>query len=227
MTSEPIVRLTDVGVTYPGPPPTKALEQVDLTIQRGDHVAIVGPSGSGKSTLLSVVGLLHTPTTGTYQLDGIDVSTLRESQRAAARGQRIGFVFQSFHLLDQRSAVENVMMGTLYHPRRHTQQERVDAALRVLDQVGMSHRIQAPPSTLSGGERQRVAIARALVGNPDVVLCDEPTGNLDSVNASRVLALLDDLNAAGQTIVVITHDAHVAAQADTRYSITDGRLREC
>ncbi|MGH9113461.1 MAG: ABC transporter ATP-binding protein [Acidimicrobiales bacterium] len=162
----PAVRLTGVARTYPGPPPVPALLPLHVTVERGDYVAIVGPSGSGKSTFLNVVGLLDTPTEGIYELDGIDVGALSERDRAALRGCRIGFVFQEFRLLSHRTATENVALAQLYNgtPRR----DRMQAAAQALDQVGLSHRRQAVPSTLSGGERQRVAIARALVNRPSL-----------------------------------------------------------
>jgi putative ABC transport system ATP-binding protein len=218
----PVVRFTAVGKTYPGPPPVTALHPADLTIERGEYVTVVGPSGSGKSTFLNLVGLLDRPTTGRYDLDGIDVGSLREGQRAAVRGRRVGFVFQSFHLLPYRSAVENVALAQLYTGPPARTRER--AALEVLDRVGLAHRADALPTTLSGGERQRVAIARALANQPSLLLCDEPTGNLDSETAATVLALLDEVHAAGFTVIVITHDADVAARSPRRVTIRDGVL---
>lgn len=222
MPDPPVVRFEGVGLTYPGPPPVVALRPADLTVQPGEYVTVVGPSGSGKSTFLNIVGLLDRPTAGRYELDGIDVSTLSEGERSALRGRRIGFVFQSFHLLPYRSAVENVALAQLYTgpPAAH----RAEAALAGLARVGLAHRAHALPSMLSGGERQRVAIARALVNQPSMLLCDEPTGNLDSTTAGRVLELLDEVHAAGFTVVVITHDSQVAARGQRQVTIRDGVL---
>ncbi|MEU6988787.1 ABC transporter ATP-binding protein [Streptomyces sp. NPDC046324] len=211
-----------VGLTYPGPPPVAALRPCDLAVGRGEFVAVVGPSGSGKSTFLNIAGLLDAPTDGTYLLDGIDTGSLRDADRTALRGRRIGFVFQSFHLLPQRSALENVTLALVYNgaPRR----ERAARAREALEQVGLGHRVDTLPTRLSGGERQRVAVARALVTRPSLLLCDEPTGNLDTANADAVLALLEKLHADGMTVVVITHDPAVAARAKRTVTIRDGRL---
>jgi putative ABC transport system ATP-binding protein len=197
---------------------------VDLTIERAEYLAIVGPSGSGKSTMLNVIGLLDRATAGTYRLDGVDVNGLRERDRAALRGSRVGFVFQSFHLLPHRTVAENVMLAQVYGgvPRRR----RLDRALRVLDLVGLGHLAYSLPSTLSGGERQRVAVARALVNDPSLLLCDEPTGSLDSANSRRLLDLFDRLTAAGRTIVVITHADDVARRAARVVTILDGAIIE-
>ncbi|AGZ41624.1 ABC transporter ATP-binding protein [Actinoplanes friuliensis] len=218
----PVVRFDAVAKTYPGPPPVHALHAADLTIERGEYVAVVGPSGSGKSTFLNLVGLLDRPSSGCYELDGINVGSLRESDRSAVRGRRVGFVFQSFHLLPYRSAVENVALAQLYTGPPGP--ERRQTALAVLDRVGLAHRAEALPTMLSGGERQRVAIARALANQPSLLLCDEPTGNLDSETAATVLALLDEVHAAGFTVIVITHDAEVAARSPRRITIRDGVL---
>jgi putative ABC transport system ATP-binding protein len=219
-----VLDLDQVSRVHPGPPAVTALADATLRVESGEYLAIVGPSGSGKSTLLNLLGLLDRPTGGTYHLDGVDVSALAERDRTALRGGRIGFVFQSFHLLPHRTAVENVMLAQVYNgtPRRR----RRPAALDALARVEVGHRAHALPTTLSGGERQRVAIARALVNAPAILLCDEPTGNLDSTNSLRLLALFDELHTAGLTIVVITHDAAVAARAQRVVSIIDGRLSE-
>jgi putative ABC transport system ATP-binding protein len=217
-----IVELRGVAKTYPGVPAVQALKPVDLTIEAGEHLAIVGPSGSGKSTLLNLLGLLDRPTQGQYIFAGRDVSALNERERTALRGRRIGFVFQQFHLLPHRTAAENVSIALLYS--NPAQRQRAAAAGEALDRVGLSHRLHALPSTLSGGERQRVAIARAVVGAPDLVLCDEPTGNLDSSTAQAVLDLLEDLNRDGVTLIVITHDPGVAARARRRLRILDGAV---
>ncbi|GAA2037929.1 ABC transporter ATP-binding protein [Catenulispora yoronensis] len=221
-TETAVVELREAGLTYPGPPPVAALLPCDLAIARGDYVAVVGPSGSGKSTFLNVVGLLDRPTQGAYLLDGIDTAALPERDRTALRGSRIGFVFQSFHLMPYRSAVENVALAMVYN--RSPRKKRTERAVAALEQVGLGHRLDALPTRLSGGERQRVAIARALVNRPSLLLCDEPTGNLDSRTAEAVLSLLDQLHGQGLTIVVITHDANVAARGQRTVSIRDGVL---
>lgn len=189
-----------------------------------DYVTIVGPSGSGKSTLLNLLGLLDRPTSGRYVLEGHDTSTLGEDQRTALRGRRLGFVFQSFHLVDHRTATENVMLGLLY--RNVPVEERRERAITALKSVNLPHRLSAMPSTMSGGERQRVAIARALIGRPAVLLCDEPTGNLDTQTTESVLRILDDLHEGGITIVVITHDQSVAGRGTRTVQISDGTLTE-
>ncbi len=220
----PVIELHGLARTYPGPPPVPALRPADLVIEAGNYVAVTGPSGSGKSTLLHLLGLLDSPTEGSYLLDGLDTSTLNDRDRSALRGSRIGFVFQAFHLLPYRTALENVLLAELYNqtPRGG----RFQAAIGALDAVGLGHRLDALPTTLSGGECQRVAIARALVNRPSLLLCDEPTGNLDSQNAAALMELLDQLNAAGFTIVVITHDAGVAGHAGRTIAISDGVLSE-
>lgn len=219
-----VVDLRGVTRVFPTEPPVHALRGIDLVVQPGDHVAIVGASGSGKSTLLNVLGLLDRPTDGTYLLDGIDTALLSDRQRAGVRGRRIGFVFQSFHLLSHRSVEENVMLAELY--RGESRSGRFDRAVDALERVGLSHRIGFLPTRLSGGERQRVAIARAIVGQPSLLLCDEPTGNLDSENTLSVLALFDQLREQGLTIVVITHDTDVAAHAQRHLRMIDGHISE-
>jgi putative ABC transport system ATP-binding protein len=220
----PVIELRGLARTYPGPPPVHALRPADLVIEAGDYVAVTGPSGSGKSTLLHLIGLLDTPTAGAYLLDGLDTGALGDRHRSALRGSRIGFVFQAFHLLPYRTAHENVLLAQLYN--RAPRAFRARAAAHALDSVGLGHRLHALPTTLSGGESQRVAIARALVNRPSLLLCDEPTGNLDSRNAATVMELLGELNAAGFTIVVITHDPAVAARARRAVAIRDGELSE-
>ena len=220
----PAIELRGLARSYPGPPPVAALRPAGLVIEAGDYVAVTGPSGSGKSTLLHLLGLLDSPTQGRYLLDGLDTSTLNDRDRSALRGRRIGFVFQSFHLLPYRTALENVLLAELYNqtPRG----ARLQAGVAALDAVGLGHRLEALPTTLSGGESQRVAIARALVNRPSLLLCDEPTGNLDSQNAAALMELLDQLNAAGFTIVVITHDQAAASHAGRVIAISDGVLSQ-
>ncbi|MFC4960931.1 ABC transporter ATP-binding protein [Streptomyces mauvecolor] len=219
-----VIDLVAAARTYPGPPPVHALRPTDLTVRRAEYIAVVGPSGSGKSTLLNVIGLVDRPTGGHYRLDGIDTGALPEADRTALRGHRIGLVFQAFHLLPYRTATENVMLAQVYlgTPRARRRTDAVDALLA----VGLGHRLDALPSAMSGGERQRVAIARALVNRPSLLLCDEPTGNLDSASAGRVMNTLDALNDTGITLVVITHDPAVAARARRTITIRDGQLTE-
>lgn len=219
-----VIAMVGVHRIFPTEPPVAALRDIHLRVRQGDYVGIVGPSGSGKSTLLNILGLLDAPDRGSYALDGVETTGLEDRRRTTLRGSRIGFVFQSFHLLAYRSVWDNVMLGELYTGvDRAGRRER---AAQALDRVGMSHRRDFLPSRLSGGERQRVAIARALAGGPALLLCDEPTGNLDSANTAGVLELFDELRAGGTTLVVITHDEAVATRADRQVRIADGRLTE-
>ncbi|THA72813.1 ABC transporter ATP-binding protein [Streptomyces sp. A0958] len=220
----PVIEFRQVALTYPGPPPVAALRPCDLVIRRGEFVTVVGPSGSGKSTFLNIAGLLDAPTSGTYLLDGLDTGALKDGDRTALRGRRIGFVFQSFHLLPHRSALENVTLAMVYSGV--ARKERRQRAREALVRVGLGHRVGSLPTRLSGGERQRVAIARALVARPSLLLCDEPTGNLDTANAQAVLALLAELHADGMTVLVITHDPEVAGRGARTVTIRDGVLRE-
>lgn len=220
----PVIELRGVTRVFPGAPPVHALSETFLTVERGEYVSIIGPSGSGKSTLLHMLGLLDRPTDGDYYLDGLPTAALSETDRAALRGGRIGFVFQAFHLLPHRTVLDNVLLATLYSgvPRA----ERRERALAALDRVGLSHRLGFMPTVLSGGERQRVAVARAVVASPHVLLADEPTGNLDTVNTAGVLDLFDELHAEGLTLVVITHDDEVSRRAGRQVRIIDGNLTE-
>jgi putative ABC transport system ATP-binding protein len=220
----PVIELRGVGRTFGADPPVIALRDVSLTLEHGTSLSIVGPSGSGKSTLLNVLGCLDRPTAGTYLFDGIDVSGLSDDQRAALRADGIGFVFQTFNLLAHRTVLENVMLAEVY--RGEAPDGRAERALAALQRVGMSHRVGFVPTRLSGGEQQRVAIARALMGDPSVLLCDEPTGNLDSVNTESILALFDELGDAGLTLVIVTHEDEVARRARRRVRMTDGQLTE-
>lgn len=217
-----VVELTDIRRTFGTVPPVHALQGVTLQIEHGEFVAVVGPSGSGKSTLLSILGLLDTPTAGTYRLDGVEVSQFTEKELSTARAIRIGFVFQAFHLLEHRSIEENVEVGEIYRPS--DRRRRRERSVAVLERVGLGHRIGFRPSLLSGGERQRVAIARAMMGNPTLLLCDEPTGNLDSQTTEDVLELLASLRSGQLTIVVITHNPALAARADRIIGLLDGRV---
>ncbi len=219
-----VVSLSGVSRTFGSEFPVHALRGVDLSIMPGDWLAIVGPSGSGKSTLLNVIGLLDRPTDGIYRFEDIDTDQLDDLRRAGLRGRRIGFVFQSFHLLQHRTVVDNVALAEVYIglPRRG----RRERALSALDRVGLIERAEFFPTQLSGGERQRVAIARALIGEPALLLCDEPTGNLDTRNAEAVLELFAALWADSVTIAMITHDDRVAARAHRQVRIVDGVLTE-
>jgi putative ABC transport system ATP-binding protein len=223
-TAPPVVEFRGAGLTYPGPPPVQALKACELTVERGEYVTVVGPSGSGKSTFLNIAGLLDAPTEGRYLLDGIDTAALSDADRTGLRGRRIGFVFQSFHLLPHRSALENVMLAMVYNSGER--RGRSERAREALERVGLGHRTDALPTRLSGGERQRVAIARALVARPSLLLCDEPTGNLDTATAEAILLLLDELHRDGMTLLVITHDPDVAARGQRTVTIRDGVLSE-
>ncbi|WP_368496155.1 ABC transporter ATP-binding protein [Herbiconiux sp. A18JL235] len=217
-----LLELRGVGRRYDGPEPVSALSQVDLTLHRGDHLAITGGSGAGKSTLLGILGLLDRPSTGTHLFEGVDVGAAEESERARLRATSIGFVFQSFHLLADRTVAQNVALAFLYGGlARGERRERVEEAL---ERVGLAHRAGFLPSRLSGGERQRAAVARAVCTRPSLLLADEPTGNLDRRNADGVLELFAELHADGLTIVTITHDPRVAAAARRQATIDAGRL---
>ncbi len=200
------------------------LKQIDLSINEGEYVAIMGTSGSGKSTLMNIIGCLDRPTSGEYFLDGRDLTTLDDDELADIRNQYIGFVFQQFNLLPRLTALENVMLPMIYAdvPRS----ERLTAATESLTKVGLSDRLKSRPSQLSGGQQQRVAIARALVNHPSLVLADEPTGALDSKTSYEIMALLTELNQQGTTIVVVTHDAAVAAQTKRTIEMVDGVIVE-
>lgn len=219
-----VVELSEAALTYPGPPPVEAMRPCSLRVQRGEYVTIVGPSGSGKSTFLNVIGLLDRLSSGSYRLAGTATEGLGQADRAALRAEHLGFVFQAYHLLAHRTAIENVEIAMLYTgvPRRVRRARAADA----LDSVGLSHRRDALAQRLSGGEKQRVALARALATRPSLLLCDEPTGNLDTASAAAVLDLLDDVHAAGTTIMVITHDHDVAARGHRTLRIVDGVLAE-
>jgi macrolide transport system ATP-binding/permease protein len=219
-----IIQLKKICRQYGTEPAVHALIDVDLSVDRGEWLAITGPSGAGKSTLLNILGCLDRPTSGGYLLDGIETTKLTDKQRAGLRSQRIGFVFQSFHLLPYRTVLENVMLAEVY--RNGSYRGRRDRAMAAIERVGLAHRAGFLPTSLSGGERQRVAIARALLGSPSLLLCDEPTGNLDSKTATAILGFLAELNRDGLTLIVITHDETVAARAARRVHMIDGRLTD-
>ena len=219
--SELVVDLSEVCKTYRnGSLEVPALRGVTLGVRRGEYVAIMGPSGSGKSTLMNILGCLDTITSGRYLLDGEDVAELDEDELSVIRNQRIGFIFQQFNLLPALPAWRNVELPLCYAgvPRA----ERRQRAIQALERVGLGSRIGHRPGELSGGQQQRVAVARALVGDPALILADEPTGNLDSVSTADVLALIDELHAAGRTIIVITHEAEVADRAERVVHVRDG-----
>ena len=219
-----MVELVDVTRSFIGPPEVQALKGVNLRVEHGDYMSIVGPSGSGKSTMLNILGLLDRPSVGEYHLGGSRTGSLNEDERAAVRASTIGFVFQSFHLLPHRPVLDNVMLPMLYSgiPRA----EREQRAREALDRVRLGHRVDFLPGILSGGERQRVAVARAVVSGPRLLLADEPTGNLDATTSGEVMELFEELHADGLTLIVITHDKDVAERATRTIRISDGRLSE-
>jgi putative ABC transport system ATP-binding protein len=221
-----IIEAFDLTRTYGmGEIQVRALDGVSLAIEQGEFVAVMGPSGSGKSTLMNILGCLDRPTAGRYTLDSVDVSEMTRAQLAAVRNERIGFIFQSYNLLPRTSALKNVMAPLLYERNhRRSREAREQAARQALEAVGLGDRLQHLPQELSGGQQQRVAIARALVNNPAFILADEPTGNLDSQSGEEILGLLHRLHSQGRTIVMVSHDHDIAAQAQRTIHLRDGRL---
>ncbi len=222
--ARPVIELQGVSKIY-GSEDTivRAVDGVDLVVERGDYVAVMGASGSGKSTLMNIIGCLDAPTRGRYLLDGVDTRRLDERRQATIRNRKIGFIFQSFNLIPRTTATSNVELPLAYAGVRPAERRR--RALIALDQVGLAARANHGPSQLSGGQQQRVAIARAIATDPVLLLADEPTGALDSRSTAEVLGLFDDLNAAGRTLVVITHEEEVAAHAKRVLRMRDGRVR--
>lgn len=217
-----VLSLSGVTKTYPGTPPVHAIRDINLDIRSGELVGVIGPSGSGKSTLLHIIGTLDRATSGTVSVAGHDVDLLTDRELSSLRSRHIGFVFQQFFLLAGETALDNVGDGLLYTGM--ALEERRNLAELALAQVGLEHRMSHEATKLSGGERQRVAIARALIGSPDIILADEPTGNLDSKSGEDVVRLIEELNSQGSTIVVITHDRDIAARFPRRVSLLDGRV---
>lgn len=224
MAAEPVVEATDVSRTYYLGEPVHALDGVSLSLPEGSYTAVMGPSGSGKSTLMNVIGCLDTPDAGTVTIDGQDIATLSDRQRARLRGTKIGFVFQTFNLMPRLTAAENVSLPMVFN--KGVEENRRDRAEYLLERVGLGDRLDHQPNELSGGQRQRVAIARGLANEPSLLLADEPTGNLDTDTGASIMELFDDLNADGRTILMVTHERHVAERADRIVHLVDGQIEE-
>ena len=222
MSELPVIELAGVKKSYGLEDPVEVLHGIDLAVMRGEYLAIVGPSGSGKSTLLNILGCLDRPTAGAYSFSGEDVSQFDDKRLSRVRNDRIGFVFQSFQLISHLTVLENVEMPLFYaHTRRG---ERRRKARELIERVGLGHRLSHRPNQLSGGERQRCAVARALSNDPDIILADEPTGNLDTVTSAEIMKLFHELHDGGATIVLITHDPEIAEAAPRRVAIRDGLI---
>ncbi|MBQ8947583.1 MAG: ABC transporter ATP-binding protein [Lachnospiraceae bacterium] len=218
-----LVEVKDISKIYnPGENEVRALDHVSLTIEEGEFVAIIGQSGSGKSTLMNMLGCLDTPTSGTYMLHGIDVSHMTDDEQSDVRNREIGFIFQGFNLIQSLTAFENVELPLIY--RKVSRRERRELSMRALEKVGLSKRMDHKPSELSGGQQQRVAIARAIAQAPPILLADEPTGNLDSASSRDIIEVIHGLYAEGRTVIIITHDPGIAAQAKRIITISDGHI---
>jgi len=220
-----VLRLDGITKVYgKGETEVRALQGVDLSVMRGERISVIGPSGCGKSTLMHILGLLDVPSGGTLLIDGLDVSNVDENTRAKIRGKKIGFIFQSFHLVSSLNALENVMLPMMFYDVPVSERER--RAKAALEQLGMGNRLDHRPNELSGGQRQRVAIARALVNDPAILLADEPTGNLDSKSGEDVMAIFSQLHKEGRTIIVVTHDKNVAAHGQKIIYMKDGKIEK-
>ena len=227
MQDQTIIEIDGISKQYGmGDATVSALDSISLTIKAGEFVGIMGPSGSGKSTLMHILGCLSRPTSGTYILDGVDVSKLNKAELAIIRNQKIGFIFQAYNLLPRTTALRNVMLTLLYNrEKRYNEAESEALAKKMLEVVGLSDRINHQPHELSGGQQQRVAIARALINNPALIIADEPTGNLDTHSGAEVLAILEQLHELGSTIVMVTHDARIAAHTQHIIHLEDGHIK--
>jgi putative ABC transport system ATP-binding protein len=223
--SNEVIVTKDLSKTYgKGNLKVIALKQTNISIKKGEYIAIMGPSGSGKSTFMNLLGCLDTPSTGKLYIDGIDVSTLNDNQLAKIRRQKIGFIFQKYNLISTLNALENITLAMSFN---HVgSKERIERAKILLDMVGLTHRINHKPSELSGGEQQRVAIARALANNPSIILADEPTGNVDTKSGNNILKILEYINNKGETIIIVTHDPNIAKRARRVLRIQDGSVSE-
>jgi putative ABC transport system ATP-binding protein len=223
MSKEDLILITDIGRKYViGAETIHALKSVTLTIKKGEFVALMGPSGSGKSTLMNILGCLDTPTKGEYILNGINASEMSDSELAEVRNQEIGFVFQTFNLLPRSSAKENVALPLVYAGLK--KEDRDKRAIKALENVGLGNRVDHKPNELSGGQRQRVAVARALINNPSIILADEPTGNLDSKTSVEIMALIEEIHAKGNTIILVTHEEDIAKHAHRIVRMRDGLI---
>ena len=223
--SQPIIKIKGITRDFPlGQETVYVLKGIDLIINKGEYVALMGPSGSGKSTLMNILGCLDTPTGGSYILNNKDVSQMSDNELAEVRNKEIGFVFQTFNLMPRTTALENVALPLIYAGKSKT--DRNIRAEEVLKQVGLSDRMDHKPNQLSGGQRQRVAVARALVNNPSIILADEPTGNLDSVTSLEIMKLFDDIHANGNTVLVVTHEEDIAAHAHRIIRLKDGLVEK-
>lgn len=222
---EPLIRLSNISKIYnPGENEVRALDHVSLSIERGEFAAVIGHSGSGKSTLMNILGCLDTPTEGDYLLNGVQVASMSDNELARVRNQEIGFVFQGFNLIANLNALENVELPLIY--RGIDKKDRREMAEKALDMVGLANRARHKPSEMSGGQQQRVAIARAIAAEPPVILADEPTGNLDSKSSEEIIEILKGLHEMGRTVIMITHDASIAAKTERNIRIMDGRIIE-
>lgn len=222
--AETVIEFSGVSRAFEGPPPVDALRDCSLRIEKGQLVTVIGPSGSGKSTWLHLAGLLDRPTSGEIRLGGLSTSSMDDRQRTELRAAHIGFVFQSFHLMPRRTVRENLEVRGVYQGMPPSRRE--EEAAKIGERVGLAHRLDATVGTLSGGEMQRVAIGRALFGEPALLLCDEPTGNLDTATGTQAVALLRSLNEEGSTIVIITHDRELASIGRVRYQVRDGLVSD-